>query len=292
MKTIHFFKATLAVLVLSLTIGFGSCSSDDNDSEPGNPTTIKLPTIIEGTYIEEDETSTYKYEFEYNDNNQITSVKRTNDSKTRTHTISYNDKGQPVKTVYQSGNDNYTYNYTYDETKGIVTISNVGSPYSDYFYIDKNGYPTSNKDEYSQETYEYNKDFDLTKLSYIYKYTREEDGTSILEERRYDDTFTYSTVYSPYINIKIPAWFIYVEEADMPFDTVLGKHLPSKIEYTKKEFINGVENTEESYTDVTTITIQKDGDNYPTEISSESVYSSGEKENSVFTIKYKTIKVK
>lgn len=163
--------ALSAIFISALTLGFASCSDDKNEDNDPKPSTNKLLpkrlTIsddIDGVYID--------YHYTYNDKNELVSYRDEQstgdeageqiikyDAQRRVvgiedhsflftflnettiqfkasegdpnETITLNDKGLIIKSI---DTDNRVTEYTYDENKNILKMSNIGSFDHNYTY--------------------------------------------------------------------------------------------------------------------------------------------------------------
>lgn len=265
MKTLNFFKKTFfAVLVVALSAGFTACSDDDNENPiPDVPVVKQLPSVIAITSIEDKTTETEKYTYEYNAANQLIKVvyqstetteaeEETDETTTKTNTITYsliyNEAGVLTQVKEKDGErSEVTTSYTYDQTNKTVSISDGYE--TTVYALDANGCLASSEND------KYTYDAALNLL----KYTENSKYESYTHE--YIATYTYANVYSPYVSVDLPNWFISLDETNMfPGEAFAGKNLPATFNSTYTN-VSSTETYKENYSGVVTVT--KSENSYP-----------------------------
>lgn len=283
MKILKYLSASLLATV-ALSIGIVSCGDKDDDftkvepekPKPVVPTITKmLPTkIVEIAEKKNGDKVLYKgttqYEYTYNDKNQMVTTAETQDGRTDKYTLTYDESGK-LKTQ-QTADQKEAYNYSYNESTGMVKEyygSNSNS--FDRYYIDNKGNLASFEDKElsRKETWIYNETNSLQRKDAV--------STSIGEKETETMTITdkiavsLHTNFNPFVAVATPQWAqMTVLDRPMYMKYFCGSNIPATVT-DNRNFVttdkDGKELHNSTINKVSTITVLKKDNNLPTEIS-------------------------
>jgi|GEM_PF-1854299 hypothetical protein len=248
MKTTKFLSF---LFVLAISLGFVSCSDDDDDTNPKNPATVKLPVKYEA----EDDTFGLYYTYDNNTNHVIKMVGKYDDGDEATTEITYYANGQisQIKTVekdFESGEEyNEEYSFTYEGNK--ITATRKDSEQTDnVIELNDKGEVVSIKGwdgQYHEFKFTYDSKANITSVEDYYR--------DILS---YKETYTYDDKNGWNKNVNLPEWAGYYAPMNMFVVSKVNNHLTIKEE--------GYSNGQVSNSGTTTITCKYDSEGYPVEM--------------------------
>ncbi len=246
MKTTKFLSF---LFVLAISLGFLSCS-DDDDTNPEKPKTVKLPVKYES------EDGTLGFYYTYDSNNRVIKMVGKYDDGDETITeITYDANGQVSQTKsiekdFESG-DEYSeeYSFKYEGNK-IMATRKDSEQADDIIQLNDKGQLVSIKgwDGENQEfKFTYDSKGNITTVEDYYK-----------DVLGYKDTYTYDDRNGWNKNVNLPQW--------VGFYTPINLFLPAKVNNFLTLTEDSYEDGEVVHSEVSNIVYKYDSEGYPVEV--------------------------
>lgn len=285
MKISKYLSASLfATMVLSLCLGFASCSDDKDDEEgPVTPKVKMVPTKVVEVQDDEDGTTTREYEYSYNNKLQISTssilyvLSTETEAKPSKYAFEYDEKGRlKSRADLQDKGSKIEYTFVYDEKASTVTIKRDNNPDNyDIEHIDDKGY---------EKSYEVKTEGELEKMVIAYDKYRNVTSAEWTEITAGEDqngkpttdteisvaSIKYAQAYCPFVAVTSPKWAMsWLESPNSMESYFVGSNTPEiaaqKTTYITKDK-DGKEISKSFDETTTTYKVVESKDNYPTKI--------------------------